>query len=323
SPQPDDQLTTVWEGLKNLGEGKGWRMEYFNIGERSKAMKTPDMEKAAEMAKEADLTILVLGENSFRHDWPNKTTGENIDRHTLQLSGRQLELAQKIHALGKPVIVVLVNGSPISEPWLDENVAAILEAWEPGSFGGRAIAEVLFGEVNPSGKLPLTVPRHVGQLQMVYNHKPTTYIHKYHGEKKTPLYHFGYGLSYTSYQYGAPQVSGRITGAESSVKVSVEVTNTGKMAGEEIVQLYIRDDISSVTRPVKELKGYRRIALKPGETKTVDFTLAARDLAFYNMQMQFVAEPGTFSIMTGPSSFNNDLKKTTIQLDQLIVFKND
>ncbi len=321
SPQPEDRLITVWEGLEKLGEEKGFEMEYFNCGERSKLMEEAAIEQAVAKAKKADLTILVLGENSFRHDWKNKTTGENIDRATLQLSGKQLKLAKKIKANGKPIIVIYVNGSPIAEPWIQQNAAAILEAWEPGSFGGQAVAEVLFGELNPSGKLPMTVPRSVGQLQMVYNYKPSTYKHKYHTEKKTPLYHFGYGLSYTSYEYASPKVSGNLTNENSTVQVSVKVTNTGKRSGEEIVQLYIRDQVSSVTRPVKELKGYQRVALKPGESKEVSFSLNPESLAFYDLEMNYVVEAGAFTIMTGSSSRDKDLKKTTLNISNNISIK--
>jgi len=283
-------------------------------------MKEEDISKAVELSKAADLTILVLGENSFRHDWKNKTTGENIDRATLQLSGKQLKLAKKIKANGKPIIVVYVNGSPIAEPWLQKNAAAILEAWEPGSFGGQAVAEVLFGEVNPSGKLPLTVARSVGQLQMIYNYKPSTYKHKYHTEKKTALYPFGFGLSYTSFEMSKPVLTGNLE-KEGTVTVSVEVTNTGKVAGEEVVQLYIRDEFSSVTRPVKELKGYQRVRLSPGETKQVKIKLNTDSFAFYDREMNYVVEAGTFKIMTGNSSRDKDLKHTRLTIDNNITLK--
>ena len=224
-PQPDENVVTVFEGIKELGETSGYQVSYFDSGQRAKQMKEEDISKAVELAKSADMTILVLGENSFRHDWKNKTTGENVDRATLQLSGKQLQLAKAINAIGKPIIIVYVNGSPISEPYLQENAAAILETWEAGSFAGQAAAEALFGVINPSGKLPMTVPRSVGQLQMIYNYKPSTYKHKYHTEKKTPLYHFGYGMSYTTYEYSVPTVLGTISGAKSKATVSLDVTN--------------------------------------------------------------------------------------------------
>ncbi len=318
SPQPEENVITMLEGIESLGEKYGYEVSHFDSGDRAKHMKDADIIKAANLAKEADLTILVLGENSFRHDWKNKTTGENIDRATLQLSGKQLKLAKEIKKNGKPIIVIYVNGSPIAEPWLQQNAAAILETWEAGNFAGQAAAEVLFGEINPSGKLPVTIPRSVGQLQMVYNHKPSTYKHKYHTEKKTPLHEFGFGLSYTTYQYSAPRLSNSNMNGNENITVSLEVTNSGKMAGEEIVQLYIRDKVSSVTRPVKELKGYQRVALNPGETKTVKFTLTPESLAFYDIKMNYVVEQGEFTIMTGSSSRNKDLQNTTLTVTNKI-----
>ena len=318
SPQPEENVITMLEGIQSLGEKYGYEISHFDSGDRAKHMKEKDIKKATELAKDADLTILVLGENSFRHDWKNKTTGENIDRATLQLSGKQLKLAKAIKKNGKPIIVIYVNGSPIAEPWLQNNAAAILETWEAGNFAGQAAAEVVFGELNPSGKLPVTIPRSVGQLQMIYNYKPSTYKHKYHTEKKTPLHPFGFGLSYTTYKYSAPQLSSSTISANGNVKVNVEITNTGKMAGEEIAQLYIRDKVSSVTRPVKELKGYQRVALNPGETKMVTFTLTPESLAFYDMKMNYVVEPGEFVIMTGSSSRKKDLQNKTLTVTQRI-----
>ena len=318
APQPEDKVVTVYEGIKEIGEKNGYAVSYFDSGQRSKLMKEEDISTAASKAKESDLVILVVGENSFRHDWKNKTTGENIDRATLQLSGKQLKLAKAIATTGKPIIVVYVNGSPIAEPWLQKNAKAILEAWEPGSFGGQAVAEVIFGITNPSGKLPMTIPRSVGQLQMVYNHKPSTYKHKYHTEKKTPLYPFGFGLSYTTYKYGEPKLSANSIAQGESIQVSVQVSNTGKRSGEEIVQLYIRDQVSSVTRPVKELKGYQRVLLQPGESKEVLFTITPEQLAFYDINMDYVVEPGEFSILTGSSSKNKDLQKTILSVKKKI-----
>lgn len=318
SPQPEDQLITVFEGVKSLGESKGFTVNYFEVADRSKKITEEQIKGAAAGAKAVDVAVLVVGENSFRHDWKHKTTGENIDRATLQLSGKQLCLAKAIHATGTPLVVVYVSGSAISEPWLEQNAAATIAAWEPGSFGGQAIAEVLFGDYNPSGKLPVTMPRSVGQLQMVYNHKPSTYKHKYHTEKKTPLYPFGYGLSYTKYTYSTPSLTSSDWDGRGGMTVTVDLTNAGKMAGTEIAQLYIRDEVSSVTRPVKELKGYQRVQLEPGETKTVTFSLTTESLAFYDLKMNYVVEPGAFKIMVGSSSRDKDLKTTILTVNQKI-----
>jgi beta-glucosidase len=318
SPQPEENIITIFEGIKTLASDKGHTTELLKLSDRSKEIKEEDIAKAIEMGKAADVNILVLGENSFRHDWPNKTTGENVDRSTLQLSGKQLLLAQKMKQTGKSLVVIFVSGSPIAEPWIEDNADAIINAWEPGNFGGQAVAEVLFGVINPSGKTPLTTPRSVGQIQMVYNHKPTAYVHKYYNEKKTPLYPFGYGLSYTTFEYKNVTISGDITNTRDSIIVSADITNTGKVSGEDVAQLYIRDVISQVTRPVMELKGYQRIALEPGQTKKLRFVLRADDLAYYNLVYDRVVEPGDFQVMIGGSSEEAKKLKSKFTVNQLI-----
>jgi len=316
--QPNENVTTIYEGIKTLGETKGYSVDYFNSGENIRKIKVNKIEEAARKAKNADVAIVVVGDNSMRYKWKDKTAGENMARASLDLFGKQLDLVKAIKETGTPVIIVLVNGKPISEPWLQNNIPAILEAWEPGNLGGQAVAEIVFGEVNPSGKLPLTVARSVGQLRMIYNHKPSAYFHKYADEKKTPLYPFGYGLSYTSYKYSTPLLSNSTLNKENTILVTTEITNTGKVDGEEVAQLYIRDNVSSVTRPVKELKGYQRVFLKAGETKKIKFTLNSESLAFYDIDMNYVVEPGTFTIMTGSSSKNSDLKKTILTVNKKI-----
>ncbi|MDB2658631.1 glycoside hydrolase family 3 C-terminal domain-containing protein [Flavobacteriaceae bacterium] len=316
--QPNENVTTIYEGIKTLGETKGYSVDYFNSGENIRKIKVNKIEEAARKAKNADVAIVVVGDNSMRYKWKDKTAGENMARASLDLFGKQLDLVKAIKETGTPVIIVLVNGKPISEPWLQNNIPAILEAWEPGNLGGQAVAEIVFGEVNPSGKLPLTVPRSVGQLRMIYNHKPSAYFHKYADVKKTPLYPFGYGLSYTNYKYSKPLLSNTTLNAEDKIIVTTEITNTGEVDGEEIAQLYIRDNVSSVTRPVKELKGYQRVFLKAGETKKIKFTINSESLAFYDINMNYVVEPGTFTIMTGSSSNDKDLKKTILSINKKI-----
>ena len=316
--QPSENVTTIYEGIKALGETKGYSVDYFNSGENIRKIKDSKIKEAAEKAKKADFAIVVVGDNSMRYKWKDKTAGENMARASLNLFGKQLDLIKEIKKTGTPVVVVLVNGKPISEPWLQNNIPAILESWEPGNLGGQAVAEILFGDVNPSGRLPLTVPRSVGQLRMIYNHKPSAYFHKYADEKKTPLYPFGYGLSYTNYKYSTPLLSDNTLTKENTILVTTEITNTGEVDGEEVAQLYIRDNVSSVTRPVKELKGYQRVFLKAGETKKIKFTLNAESLAFYDINMNYVVEPGTFTIMTGSSSNNKDLKKTILTINKKI-----
>ena len=316
--QPSENVTTIYEGIKALGETKGYSVDYFNSGENIRKIKDSKIKEAAEKAKKADFAIVVVGDNSMRYKWKDKTAGENMARASLNLFGKQLDLIKEIKKTGTPVVVVLVNGKPISEPWLQNNIPAILESWEPGNLGGQAVAEILFGDVNPSGRLPLTVPRSVGQLRMIYNHKPSAYFHKYADEKKTPLYPFGYGLSYTNYKYSTPLLSDNTLTKENTILVTTEIKNTGEVDGDEVAQLYIRDNVSSVTRPVKELKGYQRVFLKAGETKTVEFTLGAESFAFYDINMNYVVEPGTFTIMTGSSSNKKDLKKTILTINKKI-----
>ena len=316
--QPSENVTTIYEGIKALGETKGYSVDYFNSGENIRKIKDSKIKEVAEKAKKADFAIVVVGDNSMRYKWKDKTAGENMGRASLDLFGKQLDLVKAIEKTGTPVIIVLVNGKPISEPWLQNNIPAIIESWEPGNLGGQAVAEVVFGDVNPSGKLPLTVPRSVGQLRMIYNHKPSAYFHKYADEKKTPLYPFGYGLSYTNYKYSTPLLSNNTLNKENTILVTTEITNTGEVDGEEVAQLYIRDNVSSVTRPVKELKGYQRVFLKAGETKKIKFTVNAESLAFYDIDMNYVVEPGTFTIMTGSSSNKKDLKKTILTINKKI-----
>ena len=316
--QPEENVTTIYEGIKALGETKGYSVNYFNSGENIRKIKDSKIKEATKRAKNADIAIVVVGDNSMRYKWKDKTAGENMARASLDLFGKQLDLIQAIEKTGTPVIIVLVNGKPISEPWLQKNIPAIIESWEPGNLGGQAVAEIVFGDINPSGKLPLTVARSVGQLRMIYNHKPSAYFHKYADVKKTPLYPFGYGLSYTNYKYSKPLLSNTTLNAEDKIIVTTEITNTGEVDGEEIAQLYIRDNVSSVTRPVKELKGYQRVFLKAGETKKIKFTINSESLAFYDINMNYVVEPGTFTIMTGSSSNDKDLKKIILSINKKI-----
>ncbi len=247
-------------------------------------------------------------------------SGEAASSTSLDLPGRQMELVQAIHSLGKPYVVVLMNGRPLTINWLADNSPAILETWFAGTQAGPAIADVLFGDVNPGGKLPVTFPRTLGQVPIYYNHKSTgrpptdqKYTSKYLDVPVTPLYPFGYGLSYTQFRIGQPELSAQRIRPDGRLTVSVEVENTGNRVGDEVVQLYIRDEASSVTRPIKELKGFQRITLKPGEKRRVQFTLTPEHLGFYNREMRFVVEPGEFKIMVGPNS--EDLRETRFEVE--------
>ncbi len=260
-------------------------------------------QEAVNLAKQSDVAILFVGEIA-------DMVGEAASRSTLDLPGRQMELVQAIHATGKPTIVVLVNGRPLSIGWIVNNAPAILESWMGGSESGNAIADILFGDVNPGGKLPVTFPRTVGQVPMYYNYMNTgrppeaqnRYTSKYYDLPWSPLYPFGYGLSYTTFRISAPQLSAQRINPNGKLTVSVEVENTGKRAGDEVVQLYIRDLAASMSRPVKELKGFQRISLQPGEKKRVEFVLGPEHLGFWNREMRYVVEPGEFRVMVGPNS---------------------
>ena len=270
--------------------------------------------EAEKRAKEADLNIVVAGEYMMRFRWTDRTDGEDTDRSDLDLVGLQNELIRKVAASGKPTILILVNGRPLGVEWAAEHLPAIVEAWAPGMYAGQAVAEILYGKVNPSAKLAITIPRSVGQLQMIYNHKPSQYFHPYAVKPSTPLWPFGYGLSYTTYKYDDLKLSAKEVSQNQNVEVSVKVTNTGQRDGVEIVQLYIRDKYSSVTRPVKELKDFARVALKAGESKVVTFTITPDKLAFYDKKMKWIVEPGEFVVMAGASSADESLLKETFIL---------
>lgn len=311
--QPRENVCTVLDGIKE--KAGDVQVDFVDVGWNLRTMSKECIGKAVKAAGEADVAIVVIGEDSFREHWKEKTCGENRDRADITLWGRQQELIESIAATGTPVVAVLVNGRPLATPWIAENIPAIIEAWEPGSTGGTAVAEVLFGEFNPSGKLPITIPRHVGQITTVYNHKPSQYSHAAIDVDKTPLYCFGYGLSYTEFKYSDMALDHERINRNEVVKATVKVTNTGNHAGEEVVQMYIRDDFSQTSRPVKELKAFRRISLQPGETKIVEFVISAEDLAYFNNKAEYVIKDGTYTVMIGKSSDNKDLitKKFTLK----------
>ncbi len=255
---------------------------------------------AVAVMQKADVGIVVVGENeqTVREAWAENHLG---DRDDLNLLGRQDELVSRLLATGKPVVVVLIHGRPNSINYIAANAPAILDGWYLGQEGGTALADVLFGDYNPAGRLPITVPRSVGQLPDYYYSKPTA-KRGYLFADKSPLFPFGFGLSYTTFRYANVTVSPASIAASGSVTVQVDVTNTGKRAGDEVVQLYVRDEVSSVTRPVKELRGFERISLQAGETRKVTFTLGPAALQFYNREMKRVVEPGKFTVMVGPNS---------------------
>ncbi len=247
-------------------------------------------------------------------------SGEAHSRSSIDLPGVQEELAEELYKTGKPIIAVLMNGRPLSINWLNDNADAILETWFAGTMTGDAIAKVLFGDYNPSGKLPVTFPRSVGQIPIYYNHKNTgrpgnennRYTSKYLDLPLSPLYPFGFGLSYTTFEYSDLKLNKSILNLEDSILVSVNIKNSGNYDGEEVVQLYIQDLVGSVTRPVKELKGFKKILIKRGEEKTVVFKISEKDLRFTTADMEFNSEPGKFKVYVGTNS--DDVLKSEFEL---------
>ena len=312
-PQPKYNVYTIFEGINKIGSEKGFEVDFYDSNSDILNISDKDILSTVEVAKDYDYVIVVVGDNSLRHLNKKKTAGENMARANLNLAGNQLKLVRELHKKVENLIVVYVNGKPIAEPWISDNIDAIIEAWEPGSFGGQAVGEIIFGDVNPSGKLPLTFPRSVGQLQMIYNHKPSQYFHKYAKEKITPLYSFGHGLSYSKFIYSNLEAKNSTT-EDSIINISFTLENKSEFQGDEVVQLYFRDSYSSVTRPVKELLDYKRIFMKPNEKKQIYFNVPIQKLAFYDINMNFCVEKGNFEFMVGGSSKDIDLIKVSVEI---------
>ncbi|HTJ51355.1 MAG TPA: beta-glucosidase BglX [Cyclobacteriaceae bacterium] len=299
---------SIVEGIKSKVE-KGTEVLY-HTGCNLYDNNTDKFAEAVTTANNADVVIMVVGESAVMN-------GEGASRSDINLPGVQQQLVEIIAKTGKPVVVVLINGRPLTLEWIDQHIPSIVESWTLGSEAGHAVADVLFGDYNPSGKLPVTFPRSVGQIPIYYNHKNTgrpyggnysepasqrVYSSKYRDIKNTPLYPFGYGLSYTSFEYSDMNLSVPKISANEKIDVTITVKNTGAYDGEEVVQLYIRDLVGSVTRPVKELKGFQKVFLKAGESKKIIFTLSANDLSFYRADMTWGTERGQFDVFVGGSS---------------------
>jgi beta-glucosidase len=303
----EDRPVTLLEGIReHVGEQADIHFEEgasYRFGDEEERA---GFDAALAAAGRADVIIAAMGER-----WD--MTGEAASRTSLELPGNQLVLLKELRKLGKPLVLVLMNGRPLALEWADENIHAILETWYAGTEGGHAIADVLFGDYNPSGKLPVTFPRNVGQVPIYYNMKNTgrpynagaaeqKYKSRYLETPNSPLYPFGYGLSYTEFTYSDLALDREAIGEGDSITVSVRVTNSGEADGEEVVQLYTRDLVGSVTRPVKELKGFEKISLAAGESRSVEFTLEPADLAFHRQDMSYGAEAGEFKVFVGGNS---------------------
>jgi beta-glucosidase len=296
------------DGITNKVDGK-IKINYAKGCDLLSDSKT-NFPEAIAAAKNSDAVVLVIGGS-------RKTGGEGVDRSSLDLYGVQNELVEAIHKTGKPIIVVLINGRPLTINYIAENIPSILETWYLGMRSGDAIADAIFGDVNPGGKLTVSFPRSVGQIPVTYLERPD-FIGSgkglYKDTDKTPLFPFGYGLSYTTFKYSEPKLESASINAGGATTVSVKITNTGIRDGDEVVQMYVRDDYASVGRYNKMLKGFERISLKPGETKTVTFNLGFEELNVLNQGMKKVVEPGTFTISVGASSLEKDLQKVSLKV---------
>ena len=295
-------------GCKITESDPDWNADKVVLGDP--ALNAKRIEEAVAVARKADVVILALGgnEQTSREAWAVNHPG---DRDDLDLLGNQDDLAKAILATGKPTIVFLQHGRPNSINFIAEHVPAILDGWYLGQEGGTAMADVIFGDYNPAGRLPITVPRSVGQLPDYYYQKPSAH-REYLGASTLPLFPFGWGLSYTTFKYSNLKATPETIGPRGSATISVDVTNTGSLRGDEVVQLYIHQQYSLVTRPVKELRGFRRITLDPGQTQTVEFTLGPEELSYLDRDMRRVVEPAPFDIMAGGNS--TDLITTKLDI---------
>lgn len=300
-PRIENAVVTVLEGMRQRAP-EGVAINYA-IGCGIHHADPTSLSAAIEAAKLSDIVILVVGED-------REMSGEGHCRTNLQIPPAQQAMIEAVHAVGKPTVVVLMNGRPLAINWIAENVPAVVEAWHLGTETGHAVADVLFGDFNPSGRLVTTFPRNVGQVPLYYNHKNTgrppssdvKFSSKYIDVHWTPLYPFGYGLSYTRFNYTNLSLNADKMPTDGRITIKADITNAGSREGVEVAQLYVRDLVGSLTRPIRELKGFQRVALKPGETKTIAFDLSADDLRFHNRRLDFVVEPGMFHVWVGPNS---------------------
>lgn len=340
NPQPEGHVTTLLSGIQKVAaDYPGMSVTYSNSG-RIKGKKsdltveTTDpvtqakilkeggeindftIRDAVDKAKQADLAVVVIGGYGVRSDWGLRTYGESADRPSIDFYGRQVELVQAIHATGTPVVIVIINGKPLNNPWITKHIPAIIDAWEPGMYGGQAAAEILFGKINPSGRLPITIPQTAGHVPQyyyqTYSRTRTGYGLGASREEDKPAYCFGHGLSYTTFDYTDFKVANKTIQKDSPIIIEGTITNTGKRAGRETAMVFIRDLVSSVVTPVGLLKGFTQVDLKPGESKKVNIEIPFQELGLWNKDMKYVVEPGKFEIKIG-SSFEAIKFKDTIE----------
>lgn len=309
-PQPDEQVYTVLRGVREAAPLSD--VLFVDQGWDPRNMKQEKIDEAVEAARQSDLNIVCCGEYMMRYRWNDRTCGEDTDRDNLELVGLQQQLIDRIAATGRPMVLVVITGRPLGIAKAVSEADAVLWAWEPGQMGGKAIAEILCGTTSPSAKLAITIPRSVGQLPVYYNHKASQYFHPVVCGTSEPLFPFGYGLSYTTFRYSQLTAEPQPDGC---FRIRVNVANTGQRKGTEIVQLYIRDQVATVARPVKELKDFCRVTLQPGEEQYVEFIVTPAMLAFYDAEMHYTVEPGSFDILVGGSSRDADLMKRELTIE--------
>ena len=334
--QPEENVITVLEGIQEMARESGIEVVYSMSG-RVKGKKStvtvnttdPAIQRqqlkdggsisdysiadAVTKARECDLAIVAIGGYGMRVEWGMRTYGESADRPSIDFYGRQVELVKKISETGIPVVVVINNGKPLNNPWITEKVPAIIDMWEPGMYGGQALAEILSGKVNPSGKLPVTIPQHAGQIPMFYYQRHSRYLTGYglggSREDEKPAFCFGHGLSYTTFVYSDLEIPEKIKAGE-EVKITFKVKNTGNRAGKEVAMVFVRDNVSSVATPRGMLKGFEKIELQPGEEKSITIYVPYQALGLWNAEMKYVVEPGEFTFSIGRSWEEVKLKKT-------------
>lgn len=323
APQPMENIVTVLEGIRNKLPGVDVK---YAKGTAIRDTTMTNIEEAVALARDAEVAIVVLGGSSardFKTEYietgaatvnkgegvlSDMESGEGYDRATLDLMGKQLDLIRAVHATGTPTVLVTIKGRPLLLNWPAENIPAIVDAWYPGQEGGNAIADVLFGDHNPAGRLPVSVPKSVGQLPVFYNHLVPRHQDYVEIDAK-PLYPFGFGLSYSDFEYSDMELEVKEDESNTRVVVQLKVRNTSQLRGDEVVQLYLNDVVSSVVTPFKQLKGFQRVSFAPGETKTLNFVLNAEDLSLHNVEMERIIEAGTFQVMIGASSEDIRLKE--------------
>ena len=335
NPQPKDHVLSILQGLKNELDGK-CEIVFSNSGKikgkkSNVTVETTDpvtqsrelreggelndfaIQDAVKKAHDCDLVVAVIGGYGLRSDWGMRTYGESADRPSIDFYGRQAELVQRLYETGKPVIVVIVNGKPLNNPWITQHIPTIIDMWEPGQFGAQALAEILVGKVNPSGKLPISIPQTAGHIPAYYyqtfSRTRTGYgLGSSRADDKV-AFAFGHGLSYTDFSYQSMKLSSATLKKDEPLTVSVAVKNEGKRAGYETVMVFVHDEVSSVVTPIRRLKGFKKVWLNPGETKEVSIVIPFRELGVWNQEMKHVVEPGVFEIQVGPASDNILLKK--------------